>query len=236
MRRIVMTAVLLACATSAYAIQTGTTTSSSFSIGPRLSNYSTDIEAGPEPFETGRQTAFGVVGDYRTGNFVLDFQFDHDPENGISLSDIVIDVGNYERDRTEATVGFVIAPTIDVHGGIRFDNIRVGGASIFGTPFLSDLEIDHQALTFGLRFSTEGQPVGFYALGRGYLGSAKFDVIGADVNTDTIGYRGEAGLKIRIGETNWYLQPALEYEHIETDDLDIRIDTNRFMLNFVFRR
>jgi hypothetical protein len=243
MKRMLIAALMLASAATAaaqvHAIQTtrnpyGTT--SSFSIGPRLSNYSTDIDAGPSPFETGRQTAFGLTGDYRTGTFILDFQFDHDPENGVSLSDIVIDVGNYERDRTEATVGFVIAETFDIHGGIRLDSIRVGGASIFGAPFLSDLELDHQALTAGFRLAADVNPqVGFYLLGRGYLGSAKFDIVGDDVNTDTIGYRGEAGLEIRIGESKWWLSPALEYEHLETDDLDIRIDTNRFMLNFIWR-
>ncbi len=243
MRRLLVMAVLIVCAASAEAqIQRITRTrsgyggTSAFSIGPRLSNYSTDVDAGPAPLKTGRQSSFGIVGDYRTGTFVLDFLFDHDPENGISLTDIIVDTGNYERDRGEATVGFAVASVLDLQGGVRLDSIRIGGASVLGTAFLTDLNIDHQALTAGIRLhSGDHTPVVFYLLGRGYLGSAKFDVRGLDVNTDTSGFRAEGGLNIRLGESSWWVVPGLEYEHLETDEFDIRLNTNRVFLNFVYR-
>ena len=243
MQRTLMALITIACAVAANAqtmnIQTTRNRSyggSSFSIGPRLSSYSTDFEGDLDSFKTGRQSAFGLVGDYRSGQFVLDFSFDHDPENGIRLTDIVLDVGEYSRDRGEATAGFAVAPFLDLQGGIRFDTIRVGGASFLGVNFGDTLDIDHQALTAGARIhSGDGEPVGFYLLGRGYIGSAKFDIIGDDVDTDTSGFRAEGGISIRLGQSNWSVVPGLEYEHLETDDFDVRLNTNRFFLNFVYR-
>ena len=243
MRRVFLTAVLLAAAATANAqIHRITTTrspfgTSSFSVGPRISNYSTDIGAGPAPVETGRQSSFGMVGDWRSNNFVLDFWFDHDPENGFDLSDIVIDTGNYARDRGEATIGYAIAPVIDLQGGIRFDTVRIGGASFFGAPFLTHLDIDHQALTAGLKIHSADTmaPVSFYALGRGYLGTAQFKISGPNVNTDSFGFRAEGGVNIRLAESNWWVVPGLEFEQIETDDFDVQLKTNRFFLNFVYR-
>jgi hypothetical protein len=244
MKRAFLTVAFIACAATASAqIQTITTTrsgsagTSSFSIGPRLSNYSTHVDAGPAPLKTGRQSSFGVIGDFRTGKFVLDFSFDHDPENGIRLSDIIVDTGNYARDRGEGTIGYAVTPVLDVQGGIRFDTIRIGGASFFGTPFLSHLDIDHQAVTAGIRLHSDDMtaPIGFYVLGRAYLGSAQFKVAGPNVSTDSFGYRGEGGLNIHIGESNWWVVPGLEFEHLETDDFDIRLNTNRLFLSFVYR-
>jgi hypothetical protein len=213
------------------------TTHSMFTIGPRLSSYSTDIDAGPAPIKTGRQSSFGVVGDYRTGNFVLDFSYDHDPENGIRLTDLIVDVGNYRRDRGEATVGLALLSVLDIEGGLRVESFRVGGFSLFGSNLDSDLNLDHQAITAGLNLHSDpSQRVGFHVKGRGYVGSAKFDdATGTNVNADTTGWRGEAGLDVRIGESNWYVSPGVEYEHLETKDYDLRFNTNRFFLNFVFR-
>lgn len=244
MKRVILTVALMATAVTASAqIQQITTTrpgysgSSSFSIGGRLSNYSTDVEAGPAPLETGRQSSFGVVGDWRSGKFLLDFSFDHDPQNGINLSNIIIDTGNYERDRGEATIGFAVAPILDLQGGIRFDTIRIGGASFFGTPFLTHLDIDHQALTGGVKIHSADQmaPVGFYVLGRGYLGTAQFKIAGPNVNTDSFGVRAEGGVTIRLAESNWWVVPGLDFEQLETDEFDIRIKTNRVFINFVYR-
>ena len=209
---------------------------SSFSIGPRLASYSTDFSAGTS-FETGRQTGFGLVGDYRSGQFVLDFMWDHDPENGFSLTDIIVDTGNYERDRGEATIGYAIAPIVDLQGGIRFDNIRVGGASFFGNPFGTEFEVEHQAITAGVRLHTgEGNPVGWYGVARGYLGSANFDVAGLDRDPDTTGFRLETGVSIRLGDSAWSAVPGFEYERIETEeDFGLELDTNRVFVNFVYR-
>jgi hypothetical protein len=55
------------------------------------------------------------------------------------------------------------------------------------------------------------------------------------VNSDSSGFRAEGGLKIRIGESNWSIVPGVEYDHIETKDFDLRLNTNRFFLNFVYR-
>lgn len=247
MNRFLIAAAIVACASVAHAqtqniqnIQTGRGSSygsnGELSIGPRISSYSTDVDGGLATLKTGRQSSFGVVGEYRNGQLVLDFNYDHDPENGIRLTDLLFDVGNYARDRGEFTVGYAIAPVVDLQGGVRWDTIRIGGASIFGTTFLSDLNLDNQALTAGLKLHTgDGQPVGFYVLGRGYLGSAKFDIQGAHVNTDTTGYRGEAGVSIRLGQTAWHIVPGVEYEHLETKDYNLRLNSNRAFLNFVYR-
>ena len=209
---------------------------SGFTIGPRISNYATDVRT-LTPLDTGRQSSFGVVGDYRTGVFVLDFMYDHDPENGINVSDLLIDTSAYSRDRGEATVGFAVTPFLDLQGGVRFDQMRVGGVGFIGIPLASDTDIDHNALTAGLKFHTGGDPVGFFLTARGFFGSAKVDFGGVtgNNNTDTNGYRGDAGLNIRIGQSAWSVQPGFEYDHFETKNFGIRMDTNRFFLNFIFR-
>lgn len=228
MKRIFSILAGLAIATSLQAQSAGT-----FAIGPRISNYSTDID----PLRTGRQVAFGLLGEYRSGAFVLDFNWDRDSRNGIRLTDIVVDTSDYTRDRGEVTVGFAAAPFLDLQGGVHLDSIRIGGASIFGADFASDLNIDHQALVGGIRLHTgDYQPVGFYGVARGYIGTAKLDFAGAPtIDSDTNGYRAEAGIPIRLGESNWRVVPGAEYEHIELKDYPMRIDTNRVFLNFVYR-
>ena len=208
-----------------------------FTIGPRISNYSTDLDFPGESLKTGRQVAFGLAGDYRSGAFVLDFNWDHDQENGMHLTDLIVDTSDYARNRGEVTVGYAAAPFLDLQGGVRLDSIRIGGASIFGSSVLTDLDIDHQALTAGLRLhSGDNDPAGFYILGRGYIGSAKLNFSAAPtVDTDTSGYRGEAGIPIRLGESNWRVVPGAEYEHIEMKDYPLRINTNRLFLNFIYR-
>ena len=206
-----------------------------FTIGPRLSNYSTDIRESVTPLKTGRQTSFGLVGDYRNGNFVLDFLYDHDPSNGISIVDLIVDTGNYSRDRGEVTVGFAATPFLDLQGGVRIDSTRVGGVVVIGFPVSTDINIDNQALTGGIKFHTDGMPLGFFVTARAFVGSAKVDFGLGNNNTDTSGYRGEAGLNIRIGDSAWAVQPGYEYDHFETKDFGIRMNTNRLFLNFVYR-
>src|SRR5712691_1825094 len=220
MRRTLLTLLIVACAAAANAqtqnINTtrkgGGGSGGTFSFGPRLSNYSTDVREAVTPIKTGRQTAFGAVGDYRNGTLVIDFMYDHDAQSG-GITSLIVDTSNYSRDRGEVTVGFAAAPFIDLQGGVRIDSMRVGGIVIFGNPVSTDLNIDHQALTFGLRLHTEPTPVGFFVLGRGFVGSAKIDFGSGKNNTDTNGYRGEAGLNIRIGESAWAVQPGYEYDH-----------------------
>jgi hypothetical protein len=132
-------------------------------------------------------------------------------------------------------VGFAAAPFLDLQGGVRIDSTRIGGVVILGNPVATDMNIDHQALTAGIRFHTEPNPVGFFLVGRGLIGSAKLDFGEGNVDTDTTGYRGEAGLNIRIGDSMWAVQPGYEYDHFETKDFGVRMNTNRFFLNFVYR-
>jgi len=242
MRHFTLAILLVACAGAA-AAQTsdldfktapGGQSSGSFEIGPRISNYSTNVNA-LTPLQTGRQSSFGMVGAYRNGAFVMDFLYDHDPENGISVTDLVVDTGNYSRDRGELTVGFAAAPFLDLQAGLRIDSARVGGIVVLGNPVSTDLSIDHQALTAGLRFHTDPAPVGFFLMGRGFVGSAKLDFGEGKVDTDTNGYRAEAGLEIRIGESFWSVQPGYEYDHFQTKDFGVRMNTNRLFLNFVYR-
>lgn len=206
-----------------------------FTIGPRLSNYSTDIRESVTPLKTGRQSSFGLVGDYRNGTFVLDFLYDHDPSNGVSVVNLIVDTGNYSRDRGEVTVGFAAAPFLDLQGGVRFESTRVGGVVVVGFPISTDINIDHQAITGGVKFHSDAIPLGFFVTARVFVGSAKVDFGLGNNNTDTSGYRGEAGLNIRIGESAWSVQPGYEYDHFETKDFGIRMNTNRLFLNFVHR-
>jgi hypothetical protein len=241
MRRTLLATLIIACAATAGAQSLITTTRQPshnegiFEIGPRISNYSTDVRESLTPLRTGRQSSFGVVGSYRNGTFVLDFMYDHDPENGISVASLIVDTGNYSRDRGEVTVGFAATPFLDLQGGVRIDSTRIGGVVILGNPVATDMNIDHQALTAGIRFHTEPNPVGFFLVGRGLIGSAKLDFGEGNVDTDTTGYRGEAGLNIRIGDSMWAVQPGYEYDHFETKDFGVRMNTNRFFLNFVYR-
>jgi len=207
-----------------------------FSIGPRLSNYSTDFDTVGTKLKTGRQSAFGAVGGYRAGAFVLDFNYDHDTSNGINPTDIILAVGDYQRDHGEVTGGFSVTPFLDLQGGVRIDSVRVGGVAFFGNNIASDLDFEHQALTAGVRVhSADSAPAGFYLVARGYLGTAKFDNnTSGRVDSDTTGWRGEFGVPIRIGQSNWSVAPGIEYEHIQTKDFDVRLNTNRLFLNFVY--
>jgi hypothetical protein len=219
----------------------GATTASAqsvFSIGPRISNFSTRVEGDPlTTFRTGRQTAFGLVGDYRNGNFNLDFAYDRDSSNGANITDILIDDADFQRNRGELAIGYSILPVLDLQGGVRFEQLRFGGFSLFGGSF-GDVNMDHQALVAGIKLhSTTMNPAGFYLTARGLVGTAKFDDNG-NTQKDTSGYRAEVGIPIALGSSNWHLVPGAEYEHFDTKTFglgqQIRLDSNRVFLNFVF--
>lgn len=219
----------------------GATTASAqvFSIGPRISNFSTRIEGDPTTtLRTGRQTGFGLVGDYRNGNFGLDFSYDRDDSSGASITDILLDASDYQRNRGELAVGYAILPVLDVQGGVRYEEIRFGGFSLFGNSVFSDLTMTHQALVGGIKLhSTTMNPAGFYFIARGLVGNAQFDDAG-DTQEDTSGWRGEVGIPIALGSSNWHIVPGAEYEHFDTKSFGlgqkIRLDGNRVFLNFVF--
>jgi hypothetical protein len=208
--------------------------SAQIEIGPRISNYSTKMDMPLLKLDTGRVSSFGLVGGYRTGAFLLDWTYDHDTQNGVSLVDVIVDTGDYTRDRGEVTIGYGITPLLDLQGGARLDQIRLGGIALFGNPIGTDLSIDHQALVGGFRLhSAAGAPAGFYVIGRGLIGTAKFKDAISD-SADTTGYRGEVGIPIRLGQSNWYLTPGAEYEHLEAKDHRWTQKTNRFFLSFVY--
>ncbi len=212
----------------------GVASAQTFEIGPRVSNYSSHLDTDFLALRTGRVSSYGLVGSYQNGGFVLDWMYDHDPQNGISLTDVIIDVGDYERDRGEATVGYRILPGLDLQGGVRLDDIRVGGISFLGNSIANDLSIEHQAIVAGAKLHTPtGGPASFYILGRGMMGNAKFRD-GFHEDADTTGYRAEAGIPIRLGQSNWFVVPGAEYEHIEAKDIGFRLNTNRAFLNFVY--
>lgn len=226
MKRLLVVAFALLIATAAGA--------QSFEIGPRISNYSTHLDTDLLSLRTGRVSSYGLVGDYRNGAFVVDWLYEHDPQEGISPIAFIVDTGDYTRDRGELTVGFAVLPALDLQGGVRLDQIRIGGIEFFGNPIASDLKIDHQALTAGVRFHSEtNRPAGFYLLARGMIGTAKFRD-GLDQDVDTTGYRGEAGIPIRLGQSKWFVVPGAEYEHLEGKDVGWRMNTNRVFLNFVY--
>lgn len=232
---ILCAAVLSAQTQNIQTTRSGYSSGGIFTIGPRLTNYSTDIRESPTSLKTGRQSSFGLVGDYRNGQFVIDFLYDHDSSHGVSIVDLIVDTGDYSHDRGEVTVGFAAAPFLDLQGGVRVESTRVGGIVVIGFPVSTDLNIDHQALTGGVRFHSDAIPLGFFVTARAFLGSAKVDFGLGNNNTDTSGYRGEAGLNIHIGESAWSVQPGYEYDHFETKDFGIRTNTNRLFLNFVYR-
>lgn len=209
-----------------------------FSIGPRYSNFSTDVDAGLVTEKTGRQSSYGVTGDYRNGGLVLDFMYDHDSSDGVSVVELIgLDAGTYSRGRGEATVGYAALPFLDLQVGARSESVRVGGATLFGNNLFSTLDLDHQAIVYGARLhSPASRPFGVYGGARGYLGSARFDQANASGKTtdDTTGYRFEGGLSIPLGESAWSVDPGLEYEHIETKTTGVKLDTNRFLVNFIW--
>lgn len=210
---------------------------SSFTIGPRYSNYDTSVDVGLVGVDTGRSSAFGVTGDYRAGAFVLDFMFDHDPENGISIIDFLpIDIATYKRDRGEATVGYAALPFLDLQAGARFDSATIGIGPFDSGGLFGGSDLDHQAIVFGVNaHSPELRPFGVYGLARAYVGSAKTRQAGVRLSSDTTGFRVEGGVKIPIGASNWMVVPALEWESLEVEDLGLKLDTNRLIVGFVYR-
>jgi hypothetical protein len=213
------------------------TGNSGFSIGPRISNYATRFNAGETSVKTGRQSGFGVAGDYRTGDFIFDFMGDRDPENGLRLTDLIIGLGRYERTRGEATIGYAFSPSFDLQAGVRYDDFRLNGTSFFGNPFFSDLEVNHQALTGGVHLHTRDfESVGYSVTARAYGGTADFSVTGPGVNDpSTYGIRVEGAVSLRIGRSQWYAVPGLEYEKLTSEDEVLDLDTNRIFIKVMYK-
>lgn len=212
----------------------GATDRGGFSIGPRYSNYATDLDVGITTIESGRQHAFGLVGEYRSGVFVLDFNFDHDPENGLQFTDLLpIDFGRYERDRAEFTVGWSALPVLDLQAGFRTDSFSVGGVDLGGDFFSGD-DFDHSAIVFGVSVHTPTRtPFGVYGKARAFVGTVDFGGSAFEGQVDSEGVRLEGGVEIPIGDSNWHAVPGIEIERLEGDPR-VSVDTNRFFVNFVY--
>ncbi|HUP49265.1 MAG TPA: hypothetical protein VNA04_10790 [Thermoanaerobaculia bacterium] len=205
-----------------------------FRIGPRYSNYSTDIDVGILTVESVRQHAFGLAGEYRSGVFVLDFNFDHDPENGLQITALLpIEIGRYERDRGELTVGWSALPVLDIQAGFRFDSFSVGAGG-FGGSFFAGEDFDHSAIVVGIRAHTPTRsPFGLYGVLRGFAGSVDFGVSGLSAQVDSSGWRAEGGVEIPIGQSRWHAVPGIELERLDADPR-VRVETNRFFVNFMY--
>ena len=206
----------------------------SFTFGGRYSNYKTGIDVGPLSVDTNRTGSLGLLGNFRSGGFVLSGQWDHDLENGISVLDFLpIDVGNYKRDRVEIAAGYSVVPALDLMVGFRNDNVKLDTIGIGGFSF--GQKFDNQMGMAGIRLHSPSiRPVGFYVDGRGYFGSAKFDIDHFGVNSDTNGYKAEAGVIFPLGLSGWTVTPGFEYEDIRSDRYDVKFTTNRFLLNFEY--
>jgi hypothetical protein len=205
------------------------------SIGGRYSNYATDVATELGDVETGRESSLGFLVNYRNAGLVLDGRFEHDFESGISIVDILpFDAAEYSRDRSELAVGYGVAPVIDIEGGVRFDSIELS-AGPFSNDFFDPVDFSHQAIFGGVNLHTPTiRPVGFFGSARAFLGSADFELEGAELSSDTTGLKVEAGLQIPVGLTGWEVSPGVEWEHIETDDYGLEFDTNRFFVNFLY--
>lgn len=210
--------------------------SQTFTFGGRYSNYSTDIDGGVTTLETGRETSLGVVGDYRNGQFVLRGSYIHDLEGGITLGNLFpLNFADYERDRGEITAGWAPIPFVDLEAGARVDDVRVGGIDFFGTSLFEELQIDHQAISLGVNVHTQTiRPIGWYGAAHGYIGSASFEVADVGVESDTSGWKIETGFPIAVGTSGWEVTPGVEYEYLETDNYGLRLETNRFFVNFAY--
>ena len=204
-----------------------------FSIGPRFSNYSTEADIDIGGIDTGRENAFGFVAGYRSGQLVFDLQLDHDPENGISLIDLLpIDFADYERDRFEVTAGWAALPALDLQAGFRFDTFNLGGGFD-----VSSSSLEHSALAAGIHVHTpKNEPFGVYGLVRGYIGELQDDDadFGNRNEMDTAATRIEGGIILPIGESPWRVVPGVEFERIEAEDAGITFETNRFFVNVIY--
>jgi hypothetical protein len=203
-------------------------------MGPRYSNYSTVLDVDLVTIETGRQHSFGLAGEYRSGAFVLDFNWDHDPENGFQITDLLpFDIETYSRDRGEVTIGWMAHPYFDIQAGLRIDQVSIGGLD--GDIFFGGTDFEHTGLALGVKVHTPtNRPFGLYGLARGYLGSADFGDSGFGSQEDVTGRRLEGGVVIPMGESKWKAIPGLEYEYLEIGERRIAMETNRFFVSFVY--
>jgi hypothetical protein len=214
----------------------GVTTADGFRIGPRISNYATDIDFEIFTVDSGRQLSFGLAGDYRSGQFVLDFNWDHDPENGLQITDFLpIDFERYSRDRGEVTIGWAAIPYLDFQGGLRFDSITLGDTGVGGGFFGGD-DFEFQGIGGGIKLHTAtNRPFGVYGVLRGFIGTVDEGDGGFGTQVDATVYRAEGGFVIPIGESNWSAVPGIEFETFDTEGNLLTLETNRVFVNVIYQ-
>jgi hypothetical protein len=213
------------------------TVNDGFRIGPRVSNYATDIDFEIFTVDSGRQLSFGLAGDFRSGAFLLDFNYDHDPENGLQITDFLpIDFGRYSRDRGEVTIGWAAIPYLDLQGGLRFDNITLGGSTFGDDDFFGSEDFEFQGIGGGVKIHTAtNRPFGVYGVLRGFTGTVDTGGSGFGSQIDATVYRAEGGFVIPIGESNWSAVPGLEFETFDTEGNLLTLETNRVFVNILYQ-
>ncbi|HUO85477.1 MAG TPA: hypothetical protein VM534_10230 [Thermoanaerobaculia bacterium] len=227
MKRLSAIALLLLLATAAEA-QTF--------FGGRYSNYNSEVTVAGFPIETGRQSSLGLVLDLRSGRFVLRGQLDHDFEEGISPIDFLpIDFAEYSRDRIEIVAGYAPAEMFDLEAGFRLDSFELNGLDFFGTELFGSVGVDYQAIVFGAHFhAPPDADFQWYVSGRGYIGSFDTDDLGFSASQDATGWKAEAGVPIRVGDSRWRITPGFELEAINAENNLLEISSNRLFLNFAY--
>ena len=206
-----------------------------FSIGGKYSNYETDLGVAGGSVETDRENSLGFIVEYRKDQFVLKGQLDHDFESGIAVFDL-FDLVDYSRDRIEFSAGYGVTPNVDLDIAVRIDSLTVD--TFLFEDFFGDTSLDQEALGAGVTFHSDQEAeLGFFLMGRAYVGTAEFDA-GLSADVDTTGFRIEGGIPIRLGESGWKVVPGIEYERFETDDVigieGFELETNRLVLAFIY--
>jgi len=194
----------------------------SFSIAPRVSNYSTGVVDGVS-MKAGRESV-GVSGDLRVNKLVFDYTYDHDPNANITIVDLLMDGGDFTRNHSEVTAGYAIAPLLDLQAGLRAESFHVTRM-----PIPADMNFTDHALVYGVKLHATS----FYGVARGYSGRANVNSVH---EMPARGFQIESGYAIPFGKSPWSFTPAYQYERINIRGSRIRFDTNRFMLQFVYRR
>ena len=206
-----------------------------FRIGGRYANYATAADIGLFTVDSGRQYSVGVLGSYRSGLFVLDFNWDHDAETGIDIGEFLpAESGAYSRDRGEITVGWSAWEYFDVQGGFRFDRFSITGVSL-GNEVLDPGDVENNMILGGIHVHTPAYyPWGAYGVLRGYFGSATFTSGGTNDEVDSSGWRMEGGQEIPLGNSNFRVIPGLEFEEV---DVLPRFNTftNRFFVTVQYK-
>ena len=205
-----------------------------FTIGGKYSNYETELNLGGAGFDTDRESSLGFILEYRNDRFVMKGQIDSDFESGIGFD--FFDFADYSRDRIEVSAGYGVTPNLDLDFAVRIDSLSVD-TGLFD-EFFGGTDLDQEAFGVGVTFHSDPDAeVGYFLMGRGYVGSAEFD-IGLSTDVDTTGFRIEGGVPIRLGESGWKIVPGVEWERFETDDIlgadGFEFETNRLVLAFTY--